>query len=100
MYKLAIVALTAMVALNAGAPAFAKEVCHEVKVPTLSCKGSSTDKHQTCTPGTQTAQVCKQVPDTTTGGKAASGGVVQGGFSSSPSSKNAMTGAKMSRLNQ
>jgi hypothetical protein len=99
MHKLAIVALAAMVALNAGAPAFAKEVCHEVKVPTLTCKGSSTDKHQVCTQGSQTAQVCKQVPDTTTGGKAAVGGV-QAGATSSPSSKNAMTGAKMSRLNQ
>ncbi len=98
MNKLCFFGLAAMVALNAGAPAFAKEVCHEVQVPTLTCKGSSTDKNQTCTRGTQTATVCKQVPDTNTGGKAAVGGVVQGGFSPPP--KNAMTGAKMSRPNQ
>lgn len=97
MRKLFIISLMAVTALNAGAPAFAKQVCHEVTVSTLTCKGSSTDKHQVCTPGTQTAQVCKEVPDSPTGGKAAVGGVVQGGFT--PSSKNAVTGAKMGRMN-
>jgi hypothetical protein len=98
MNKFAIVAITAMMALNAGAPAFAKEVCRDVRIVVIECKGSGKDK--SCTPRYDTAQVCKQVPDTPAGGKAAVGGVVQGGFTSSPPSKNAISGAaRMGRLN-
>jgi hypothetical protein len=97
MNKFAIVSITAMMALNAGAPAFAKEVCREVKVRTITCTGPAKD--QSCKAGWDTAQVCKQVPDSPAGGKAAVGGAVQGGFSSAPATKNAMAGAKMGRLN-
>jgi hypothetical protein len=99
MNKFVIVAITAMVALNAGAPAFAKEVCRDVQVRVIECKPKS-GGGQTCTSYFQTAQICKQVPDTPTAGNAAIGGVVQGGFTSSPSPKSAITGAaKIGRLN-
>ena len=51
MNKSAVFFVPVIMALNAGAPAF----------------GSNKDKRPACNPGTQTAQICRQVPNAMTG---------------------------------